>query len=250
MDNKEQSKPMSRFRETFTNRHVILPVIHVAESEQALRNAEIARRQGCDGIFLIRHEIDYTELLRVHRLLFEAFPDWWIGVNCLDLAPSEVFDKITDEVAGVWVDNAMINEREAHQFVAEKIQAARVKSGWQGLYFGGVAFKYQRHVDDVRRAAQIAAEYMDVVTTSGPGTGQAAERDKIRAMKEALGAFPLGIASGITLGNVGGYLEIADSFLVATGISKSWLEFDEERVRGLVARVRAYQEPEKAPEPT
>ncbi|MGD9047817.1 MAG: BtpA/SgcQ family protein [Anaerolineae bacterium] len=231
---------MNRFRETFANRHIILSVVHVAEPEQALRNAEIARRQGCDGVFLIRHEIDNTELLRIHHQLYEAFPDWWIGVNCLDLSPSKVFDVITDEVAGVWVDNAMIDERESLQVKAEAIQAAREQSGWQGLYFGGVAFKYQRYVEDVGRAARLAAEYMDVVTTSGPATGESADRVKIQTMKAALGDVPLAIASGTTPENVGGYLEIADCFLVATGISKSWLEFDEERVRELVRRVRTY----------
>jgi predicted TIM-barrel enzyme len=55
-----------------------------------------------------------------------------------------------------------------------------------------------------------------------------------------VGDVPLAIASGTTPENVGGYLEIADCFLVATGISKSWLAFDEERVRELVRRVRAY----------
>ena len=241
---------MSQFRETFANRHVILPVIHVAEPEQALRNAEIARRQECDGVFLIRHEIDYTELLRIHHLLYEAFPDWWVGINCLDLNPSEVFGVITDEVAGVWVDNAMIDERESQQVKAEEIQAARARSNWQGLYFGGVAFKYQRHVEDIARAARLAAEYMDVVTTSGPATGESADRDKIQTMKEALGDFPLAVASGTTPENIGGYLDTADSFLVATGISKSWLEFDEERVRDYVTRIRAYQGPGQAEQET
>ena len=236
---------MNRFREAFANRHIILPVIHVAEPEQALRNAEIARRQGCDGVFLIRHEIDYRELLRIHHQLFEAFPDWWIGVNCLDLSPSKVFDVITDEVAGVWVDNAMIDERASVQVEAEAIQAAREQSGWQGLYFGGVAFKYQRYVQDVERAARLAAETMDVLTTSGPATGEAADRVKIQIMKAAIAAlpardYPLAIASGTTPENVGGYLEMADCFLVATGISESWLAFDEERVRDFVRSVRTY----------
>jgi hypothetical protein len=229
---------MNRFREAFTNRHVILPVIHVAGPEQALRNAEITRRQGCDGVFLIRHEIDNTELLSIHHQLFEIFPDWWLGVNCLDLSPSQVFEVVTDEVAGVWVDNAMIDEHESLQVKAEAIQAVREQSGWQGLYFGGIAFKYQRHVQDVGRAARLATEYVDVVTTSGPATGESADRVKIQTMRAALGHFPLAIASGTTPENVGGYLELADCFLVATGISKSWLEFDEERVRDFVRRVR------------
>ena len=170
--------------------------------------------------------------------MFEAFPDWWIGVNCLDLSPSQVFAVITDEVAGVWVDNAMIDEREPVQVEAEAIQAAREQSGWQGLYFGGVAFKYQRTVQDLERAARLAAPYMDVLTTSGPATGEPADRVKIQTMKDALGDFPLALASGTTPENVGGYLGMADCFLVATGISRSWLEFDEDRVRDFVRSIR------------
>ena len=78
---------------------------------------------------------------------------------------------------------------------------------------------------------------MDVVTTSGPGTGQPATREKITRMKRALGAFPLAIASGITPENVGDYLEVADCFLVATGISTSFTELDPGRLRELVNRV-------------
>ena len=53
-------------------------------------------------------------------------------------------------------------------------------------------------------------------------------------MKQALGEFPLGIASGITPENVSEYLDIADCFLVATGISTSFTELDPVRVRALM----------------
>ncbi len=80
--------------------------------------------------------------------------------------------------------------------------------------------------------------FMDVVTTSGPGTGHAVHVDKIRAMKEALGQFPLAIASGITAENVQDYLPWSDCYLVATGISKSFVELDPILVKALIARVR------------
>jgi predicted TIM-barrel enzyme len=81
---------------------------------------------------------------------------------------------------------------------------------------------------------------MDVVTTSGPGTGIAAARAKIVAMKEAVGGFPLAIASGITPDNVADYLDVADCFLVATGISRSFTELDPEKTRTLIERVDAH----------
>lgn len=79
---------------------------------------------------------------------------------------------------------------------------------------------------------------MDVVTTSGPGTGKAAAVEKIRTMKEALGDFPLAIASGITPENVSDYLPYADCFLVATGISRNFEQLDPARTHALVEAVR------------
>ena len=72
---------MSRYRDIFTQRHVLLVVIPVENREQALRNVEIAREQGCDGVFLINHDIPYTSLLEIHHQVFQVFPDWWIGVS-------------------------------------------------------------------------------------------------------------------------------------------------------------------------
>ncbi|MEM7535847.1 MAG: BtpA/SgcQ family protein [Chloroflexota bacterium] len=222
----------------FEQTPAVLPVIHVESLDQALRNTEIARNQQCNGVFLINHDMSHEALLEIHHNVFTAFPDWWIGINCLDLEPWEIFSRITDEVSGVWVDNAYIDEQAEKQTVAEKITKARLDSGWQGLYFGGVAFKYQRPIDDLARAATLAKPFMDVVTTSGSGTGRAAHVNKIQTMKQAIGDFPLAIASGITPDNVHHYLGIADCFLVATGISQSWTALDPALVGKLVSQVR------------
>jgi hypothetical protein len=128
---------------------------------------------------------------------------------------------LNEEIDGLWTDNAFIDEKTDNQFMAEEILTAQKSSGWHGLYFGGVAFKYQRHVDDAGKAAQIAANYMDVVTTSGKGTGISADIEKIKIMKKAVGDFPLAIASGITLYNIEEYLDFADCFLVASYITSN-----------------------------
>jgi protein-tyrosine-phosphatase len=230
----------SRYSNTFSARHTLLPVIHVESLEQTLRNARIAFEAGCDGLFLINHGMSYRELLEIYRGTVQDFPNRWIGINCLDLPAEEVFRRIPSTVAGIWVDNALVDERTADLAEAEQVRQAQLRSGWRGIYFGGVAFKYQRPVQDLARAARLAADYMDVVTTSGSGTGLAAPIEKIRAMKRALGDHPLAIASGITPANVHDYLDVADCFLVATGISRSFTEFDPARVRALVAAVRSW----------
>ena len=232
----------SRFRHVFTNRHVVLPVIHVASAEQARRNTAIAKTAGADGVFLINHSIASDALLNIYGEIADLFPNWWIGVNCLDLDPETVFARISPRVSGVWVDNAMIQEGQTDQPDAEAVLRAQSENGWKGLYFGGVAFKYQRHVSDLTKAAQVARGFIDVVTTSGPGTGKAAHVEKIRTMKAALGDFPLAIASGITPDNVLDYLPHSDCYLVATGIGSSFEELDPVLVNRLIANVRAYDE--------
>lgn len=232
---------MSRYRQLFPNRHSVFTVIHVEYEEQALRNCEIAVKSNADGAFLINHGMSSKDLLKIHHTAFQEFPDWWIGVNCLGDDPSETFKMVTEEVAGIWVDNAMIDENLDNQPDADMVKKAQKESGWQGLYFGGVAFKYQRPVNDLEKASTIAMQYMDVVTTSGIGTGKAADVEKIQRMKQALGDFPLAIASGIRPDNIEDYLDKADCFLVATGISRSWMELDEELVKQLVEKVRAYK---------
>lgn len=236
-----ETAPMNRLRQTFANRHVILPVIHVTTQGQALRNASIARGAGADGVFLINHVINSGALLTIHQAVKEAHPGWWVGVNCLGMSPEEVFARISPRVDGVWVDNARIDEASAAQPRAQAIAEARARHGWQGLYFGGVAFKYQREVADVGEAAKKARGYMDVVTTSGAGTGEAAPVEKLRAMRAALGDFPLALASGVTPDNVRAFLPYADAVLVATGISSSFEELDPAKAGALVRIVRSYR---------
>lgn len=238
---------MTNYRNVFKNRHTILPVIHVESQTQARRNTEVAREAGADGAFLINHGMSSEVLLDIFTAVYAANSDWWLGVNCLGLLPEDVFNAVPSEVAGIWVDNAEIDERACDQARGEEIASGRADSGWRGLYFGGVAFKGQRHVGDLAVAAQTATRYMDVVTTSGPGTGQAAHRDKIVTMKKAIGDFPLAIASGISPDNVGDYLDVADCFLVATGISESFTELDPARLAALLEQVRSFDA--EQPEP-
>ena len=98
---------MSRFRNVFPHRHVILPVVHVVNEKQALRNTKIAREAGADGVFLINHDVSWKSLLEIQRIVAFYHTDWWIGVDCLDLWNVDLFAQIDDTVAGVWVDNAL-----------------------------------------------------------------------------------------------------------------------------------------------
>lgn len=233
---------MNRLYEIFGKWPVVLPVIHVVDERQVIENVVVAWEGGSDGVFLINHRMPSDKFLDIYESISERFPGFWIGINCLDLSVEEIFDEIfrrsLDSLSGLWVDNLGIDERLEEQSEADKIAELRRRSRWRGLYFGGVAFKYQRIVSDLEGAAQIAARYTDVITTSGPGTGLAAEVEKIRRMKIAIGEKPLAIASGITPENVKNYLGMADCFLVATGISKDFVTLDPDRLKYLMENVK------------
>lgn len=233
---------MSHFREVFTSRHVVLPIVHVTDLAQALRNVQVAQDAGADGAFLISYGVVGDDaLLKIYDRVRAATAGFWLGINCLGTHPLRLFATLGDRVPGVWVDDALITEASDDQVDARQVRAVQEAHGWRGLYFGGVAFKYQRPVRDLARVARLAAGHMDVVTTSGPGTGEAADPAKLRTMKEALGGVPLALASGVTPENAPDYLPHADCFLVATGISQTGEELDPARVRDLVRVVRSWR---------
>ena len=241
-----------RFRRLFkTAGPAVLPVIHVRDSAQACRNAATAIEAGAQGVFLINHDFVHEELLPILSEVRARFPSLWLGVNFLAVTGRKAFPVLGRlqaegiEVDAYWADDARIDERAPAdgQTEAMEIAAAREESGWQGLYIGGTAFKKQRPVDpsDHETAARIAADWMDVVTTSGVATGEAADRAKIAAFRRGCGNAPLALASGVTPENAADYAPDVDAMLVATGINRSgdFYEIDPARLRRLLAVTRA-----------
>ena len=224
---------MANYRSVFPKQNTFLAVIHAENEVQAMQNIAIAHDNGADGVFLINHTISPDVLVGIYASARMAFPTFWIGMNMLGIHPLLALSRIPDNKGGLWVDDAGIKESGENTDARRFLDACSVKSHWKGLYFGGVAFKYQRAVKDFGHVARLAVPFVDVVTTSGDGTGIAPDIEKIRVMKEAIGTHPLAIASGITPENASQYLEWADCILVATGISDSHTKLNPSRVARL-----------------
>lgn len=222
----------------------VLPVIHVRSEEQATRNALLAASEGAQGVFLINHEFPYIQLLPILVAVRQRLPYIWMGVNFLGVTGDVAFKELAKlssngcQIDAYWADNGEVDERKAEmQEKAERIKTVREKSGWEGIYFGGTAFKCQRPVNDelLERAASIATRYMDVVTTSGEGTGISASLDKIIKMSKGCQGRALALASGVTPENALDYAPHVDAFLVATGISLDFHNLDVTKLRRLIA---------------
>jgi predicted TIM-barrel enzyme len=237
---------MNRIEEVFGVRAVLLPVVHPVGRQEALAAVRVACDLGVKGVFLIDQVMHERDVLALVREIRDLHPALWVGVNLLSRAPAEALAIALDAcgtIDGIWSDNAGIDERGSPSPDAEALVAMRHATRWRGLYFGGVAFKYQRQValEDLGRAASMATAYMDVICTSGPGTGYAADVEKVRALCAGLGDHAMALASGITPQNVRGYLPYVQAFLVGTGIERQFGVLDPPKVEALL---RALQQDE------
>lgn len=233
---------MKTIKETFNKSKVLLPVIHVESYDQAFFNVNLAYNADADGVWLINHgSLDAMKLMDIKNRIKQDFSDFWIGLNCLDITSAAAFgfmrdfDYIAD---GYWTDNAAIDELHPDKQTYAELTNNR-REGLDALYFGGVAFKYQRPVKNVELAVEIATRYVDVITTSGEGTGYAADIGKIQRMFNAAEGHDLAIASGITVENVHEYTPYINGFLVSTGISKDFHNLDYERTKELALRIHS-----------
>ena len=91
-------------------------------------------------------------------------------------------------------------------------------------------------------AARRAKPWMDVITSSGPGTGYAASVEKAKALRSGAGAHPLALASGVSPENVDGFLPYVDAFLVASEIETESYSgvLLPDRTRELAERIHAW----------
>lgn len=223
---------MKYLSDFFKHKKVLLPVIHVQSLEQATSNAQLCKEAGADGIFLINHRMDDEELLFIAGTIRLANKDWWVGVNCLGMTDADALSAASG-FDGVWTDNAYPKQDyERYSTIMEQ----QVKP-YGNLYFGGVAFKYQKPIHDLEAVCGYSKKFIDVVTTSGPATGAPPNLDKIQAMRNYLGEHPLAIASGIDLDNIETFLPYVDCYLVSTGISIDFHELDPVKVKVLAEKV-------------
>src|SRR5580698_3542751 len=132
---------MPAYYQIFGTDPIILPVVGVEDIERAKANNEIAPEHACAGVFIINNAGSRPDqFLRIVRWLTSDVPaGWFIGAN--PLVPAvRGFAYLSPEIAGLWTDDALVDERRCEQPDADAVAAARITSGWSGLYFGVVAF--------------------------------------------------------------------------------------------------------------
>jgi hypothetical protein len=222
-----------RLLETF-GRHtrLFIPVIHHASVEASVRAVHVARDAGADGVCFINQGVSTRELIGLFPRYREAFPGFPMGLNIL--GDQSVAVGVADFH---WTDHAT-------PFLPAGADAG------DAPWMPGVAFK--THGPMKPPQWREAVEHFqglraDVAVTSGPGTGMAASREKVKTIRRYLeetrrddrGDVVLGIASGVTPENAYTLQPLVDVWLVATGIEASFGVLDRERTERLSKIIHA-----------
>ncbi|KAJ9467344.1 Adenine phosphoribosyltransferase [Diplonema papillatum] len=221
---------------------VVLYVVHCRDARQAVEDSRKAVGCGIHGLLLINQvdgglTLPLSAFLAVIQEVRAALGDGvHIGANVLGVTLREatpLLSGVARLLNSYWADDAGVDE-------TGEVPAPARPEGWPPLYFGGVAFKKQRPVPQemLPAATRLARRSVDVITTSGPGTGVPAELSKVARMRRAAPGVPLAVASGVTADNVAGFLPFVDCVIVATGVSESFHEVSVSRLSELCSVCR------------
>lgn len=216
----------------------LIAVIHHEELALSMRNAKIARDAGYEGVALINMQGLDATIDRPAYDIKNAMPDMLVVANRLTTPPRRIISRDVElGLDGSWVDNPGVYshkrfEPQTYVFGEEFAKARTANPKFR--FFASVAFKTQEEDPNPPEAATFAANLKWIPTTSGRATGVAPMIEKLRDMKNALlPGEELAVASGVTPENGSRISLYVDWILVATGISKDFYEFDEDKVRRL-----------------
>lgn len=228
----------------------IHPVIHHVQSDETLAQAKSALDWGADGVFLISHEDQDNALLPLCRQLANEWQGRHtsagkaplLGLNLLTYSACEALEAAAAHGANAaWITDAGVSSRGIAPLGQQLMQTMARHP--HITVFGCVAFKGEAPEPQPADAARIAHACGMRATTSGPGTGQAPDVEKIGAMGAAVNR-QLAIASGMTAANVQAFTPWLSDILVATGITHDGRVIDEALFKAFAQRVRSAQAPQ------
>lgn len=229
----------TKFRESFPDKVSVLAVIHADTLEQTIANVKIAVENNLHWVFLINHNIPWFDLVGIFEKTRKEFEKVWMGINLLGHNLHGTINEVWFmemkwcKVNWIWVDNPEIKWINPGFNSQDRIQENIKKIWWEWILFWWVAFKYQPPVENLKIACEQWKKYLDVITTSWPGTWEAVDIEKLRKIREFSGNHPVWIASGTDSENIAEFSQFADIFLVASSLNKYWdfLNLDPEKVK-------------------
>jgi predicted TIM-barrel enzyme len=208
----------------------IWPVIHLLDEKHTLRNALMAQRNGCPGVFLIAMSGDDSMIDPAAKLIRSYVPSLKIGINMLTCDPSDAVAHSLDHgYDATWSDYAW---HDSHI-------ATLIEDSGDHQFFAAVAMKGETHNEpDPEASARLAVANGFIPMTSGHGTGITAPINKIKMLRNAIGPDAPLAMSGVHPPRAGMLTPLATHFLVATCISSDFYTFDEKMLQYLVHQTK------------
>jgi len=214
----------------------VFPVVHLGETsmDSSIYQAHIAHDLGADGIYLIDHynaSRDTGPLFDTLEGIREADPDRYVGLNILGLDVPSAFGRVATALTSgrlhetpndIWVDDVRSGTTTGFNLEGAFDFRKSLKEVADVTLHGGIAFKYTatatNKTDKALKETMELQKYVDVITTSGMGTGQPPTVEKLEAMKSVAGEKPIAVASGIDLSNIEIFAETVEEVLVASSV--------------------------------
>jgi predicted TIM-barrel enzyme len=215
-----------------------------------LASTDAVVKGGGDAIILINARTEMPLYERVIDAVKKAHPDFPLGISALSYGPenltegvrlAEKFDaqivwtevvpgtEFEFEDAGNAYERGQVTTRAFAQSVMEKAPARMLVSG--------VHMKYTRNLDgrDFSQSMTYSLGSVDGINITGPKTGVRADVERIRLARQLAGKWPLGLASGVSVENIGPVAQFIDYAIVGTSLKdpENALRTSEERVRAL-----------------
>ncbi len=221
------------------------PVIYV-EKENTLdlveRDVEAALEGGADAVILELGK-EPSILARATEHVRRKYPTAKVGVNYLG---GETVDRYGFqnsfriarelELSIVWVDFSGVDLiEELPEVSLHEIEAQRAKGAF---YVSGIHMKYGTLRDPTKTIEQSALQaigWVEGIVVTGPRTGVPTDPERVRRARAAVGAYPLGVASGVSAENFPLLRDSIDYCLVNSSIA-------DENHRLVVAKVRELRE--------
>jgi len=226
----------------------IIPVLHMSNKDNLNHNISIIKSLNIKKIFIINHDYQtLDEIKEEYNYIKSKIKNIWIGINCLTSCETKIFTELSNErffPDAVWIDNSAIQNSYGTKN-RDKIYESYLEykeKGFQGRYFGGFAFKYQKQPLNLEKATIEATDFIDIITTSGNGTGVKADIEKIKTIyKNVNNKNDIAIASGITPDNIKDYIPFINYFLIATGISESFYRLSLEKTKQVINTLNQFK---------
>ncbi len=220
-------------------KNILLPVLSCYSENQYIENINnlypYFKEKKISGIFLLSTNIEIEHFESMYVKVKQLYPDFWMGINLIGFNIIQVLEFVKKyNPDGIWVDNSYLYDIN-NLGICEIILNQFKKYNWKGLYFGGVMFKYTSACNDYNEEIiKITNNYMDVLTTTGDGTGIQITDNKLDFIHNNINDICIGIASGIDENNIKKISEKANIFIVRTSIVDSNNNIDLNKLNNLI----------------